>query len=114
MPNHSSMVVSPVYTLVPKWLYNFLGLHQFYESSKYSVVTQMPRAMFSNQKTYYLLRCSTFTPTINLPFDAFHDGKLQRSLYDLGHYVFSFSQNLVRKIKSTKLNLGYVKNKKTN
>ena len=32
----------------------------------------------------------------------------------IDHYVFSFSQNLVRKIKSTKLNLGYVKNKKTN
>ena len=32
----------------------------------------------------------------------------------IDHYVFSFSQNLVRKIKSAKLNLGYVKNKKTN
>ena len=84
MSNQSSMVVSsPVYTLVPGWLYNFLGLHQFYESSKYSVVTQMPGAMFSNQKPCYLLRCSTFTQTINLPFDAFHDEKLRRSLYDL-------------------------------
>ena len=43
----------------------------------------MPGAMFSNQKPCYLLRCSTFTQTINLPFDAFHDEKLRRSLYDL-------------------------------
>ena len=43
----------------------------------------MPGAMFSNQKPCYLLRCSTFTQTINLPFYAFHDEKLRRSLYDL-------------------------------
>ena len=43
----------------------------------------MPGAMFSNQKPCYLLRCSTFTQTINLSFYAFHDEKLRRSLYDL-------------------------------
>ena len=75
-------VGAPVYTLVPEWTYNFLGLHHIYESSKYSVVTQIPGVTFSSENPHYLLRCSTFSKIIEHPLEAFHNEELRHSLYD--------------------------------
>ena len=48
---------------------------------RYSVVTKIPEAPFSNENPGYLLRCSTFSQTINWPLDAFYDEELLRSIY---------------------------------
>ena len=82
--NESSLIAdSPVFTLVPDTLYHLLQLEQWYNNPKYSVVTKMPGVPFSNENSGYSLRCSTFTQTINWPFDAFYDEELRRTIYGI-------------------------------